>query len=161
MLRPVRIFAFRPLRKVILIVALPWHLNVFISWVIHNYHNELLDVHWQNLSYNCLRGLTLTNGKWITRNGVVKDKKKKWNNLALQSSQSTCIYSQLSLSWLRLSRITAYLEEKILSLFYYRNLKSGYKILWKRGEIAPREQFLPFSTIFSIYISNCERSQII
>ena len=63
-------------------------------------------------------------------------------------------YSQLSLSPLRLSRITAYLEEKFWSLFSHRNLKSGYKILWKRGEIAPGEQFLPFSTIFSIYISN-------
>ena len=63
-------------------------------------------------------------------------------------------YSQLSLSRLRLSRITAYLEKKISSLFLHRNLKSGYKILWKRGEIAPGEQFLPFSTIFSMYISN-------
>ena len=38
------------------------------------------------------------------------------------------------------------------------NLRSGnkilsIKILWKRGEIAPEEQFLPFSTIFSIYNS--------
>ena len=64
------------------------------------------------------------------------------------------IYSQLSLSRLRLSRTTAYLEEKIWSLFKYRNLKSGNKILWIRGEIAPQEQFLPFPTIFSIYISN-------
>ena len=64
------------------------------------------------------------------------------------------LYSRLSLSRLRLSRITAYLEEKIWSLLLHRNLKSGYKILWKRGEIAPGEQFLPFSTIFSIYISN-------
>ena len=33
-------------------------------------------------------------------------------------------------------------------------------MLWKRGEIAPKEQFLLFSTIFSIYgISNL-RSQI-
>ena len=64
------------------------------------------------------------------------------------------IYSQLSLSRLQFSRITAYLEEKIWSLFVHRNLKSGYKILWKRGEIAPGEQFLPFSTIFSIYNSN-------
>ena len=31
-------------------------------------------------------------------------------------SIGTCIYSQLSLSWLRLSRITAFLEEKIWSL---------------------------------------------
>ena len=41
-----------------------------------------------------------------------------------------------------------YLEEKIWSLFYHRNLKSGYKILWKRGEIAPGEQFLPFPQYF-------------
>ena len=33
------------------------------------------------------------------------------------------------------------------------NLRSGNKILSIRGEIAPREQFLLFSTIFSIYIS--------
>ena len=31
--------------------------------------------------------------------------------------------------------------------------------MWIRGEIAPQEQFLPFSTIFSTYISN-KRSQI-
>ena len=57
------------------------------------------------------------------------------------------IYSRLSLSRLRLSRITAYLEEKsdpcLTSI-----LTSGNKILWIRGEIAPQEQFLPFSTIF-------------
>ena len=33
------------------------------------------------------------------------------------------------------------------------NLTSGNKILSIRGEIAPREQFLPFSRMFSIYIS--------
>ena len=64
------------------------------------------------------------------------------------------MYSRLSLSRLRLSRTTAYLGEKIWSLFKHRNLKSGNKILWIRGEIAPQEQFLPFPTIFSIYISN-------
>ena len=57
-------------------------------------------------------------------------------------------YSRLSLSRLRLSRITAYLEEKTWSLFKHRNLTSGNKILWIRGEIAPEEQFLPFPTIF-------------
>ena len=31
--------------------------------------------------------------------------------------------------------------------------------MWKRGEIAPKEQFLLFSTLFFIYISNF-RSQI-
>ena len=63
-------------------------------------------------------------------------------------------YSRVSLSRLRLSRITAYLEEKIWFLFKHRNLISGNKILWRRGEIAPEQQFLPFPTIFSIYISN-------
>ena len=58
------------------------------------------------------------------------------------------IYSRPPLHRLRLSRITAYLEEKIWSLFWHRHLTSGSKILWIRGEIAPQEQFLPFSTIF-------------
>ena len=66
------------------------------------------------------------------------------------------LYIRLSLSRLRLSRITDYLEEKIWSLFKHINLTSGTcnKILWIRKEIAPQEQFLPFPTIFSIYISN-------
>ena len=64
------------------------------------------------------------------------------------------IYSRLSLSRLRLSRIPAYFEEKIWSLFKYRNLISSTKILWISGEIAPQEQFLPLPTIFSFYISN-------
>ena len=38
-------------------------------------------------------------------------------------------------------------------------MTTGNKIMWKRGEIAPQEQFLPFSTLFYIYISNF-RSQI-
>ena len=59
-------------------------------------------------------------------------------------------YSRLSLSWPRLSWITAYLEVKIWSLFKHENLTTGNKILWKR-EIAPKEQFL-FSTIFSKYL---------
>ena len=41
---------------------------------------------------------------------------------------------------------------KIWSLFKHENLTTGNKILWKRGEIAPQEQFLLFSTIFSIYL---------
>ena len=58
------------------------------------------------------------------------------------------IYSWLLLSRPRLSRITAYLEDKIWSLPKQENLTTGKKILWKRGEIAPKEQFLLFSTIF-------------
>ena len=60
--------------------------------------------------------------------------------------QSTLVIS-ISIIW-----ITAYLEEKILSLFKHRKLATGNKILWI--SIAPQEQFLPFPTIFSIYISN-------
>ena len=44
-------------------------------------------------------------------------------------------------------------------MFKHRNLTSVNKILWVRGEIAPQEQFFPFPTIFSIYISN-QRSLI-
>ena len=62
---------------------------------------------------------------------------------------SACIYSRLSLSRPRLSRITAYLEEKLWSLFSHGNLIIGNKILRKR-EIGPKEQFLLFSTIFSL-----------
>ena len=59
----------------------------------------------------------------------------------------------------RLFRITAYLEVKIWSLFLHETMTTGNKIMWKRGEIAPKEQFLLFSTLFYIYISNF-RSQI-
>ena len=38
-------------------------------------------------------------------------------------------------------------------------MTTGNKIMWKRGEIAPKEQFLLFSTLFYVYISNF-RSQI-
>ena len=49
-----------------------------------------------------------------------------------------------------------YLEQPLISKRKsgpYLKVKSGNKILSIRGEIAPREQFLLFSTIFSIYIS--------
>ena len=55
----------------------------------------------------------------------------------------------LKYSPLSLSRINVYLEVKILSLFKHENLPTGNIILWKRGEIAPKE-FLYFSIIFSI-----------
>ena len=40
-----------------------------------------------------------------------------------------------------------------------KTMTTGNKIMWKRGEIAPEEQFLLFSTIFYIHISDF-RSQI-
>ena len=59
-------------------------------------------------------------------------------------------------SWTRLSRITAYLEVKILSLLKHENLTTGKKKLWKRGEIAPKEHFLLFSghNIFNISLTS-------
>ena len=78
--------------------------------------------------------------------------KKQFSFLSAHSFLSQ--YSRLSVSRLRLSRITAYLEEKVWSFFKRRNLTSRYKILCIVGEIAPKEQFLPFSTIFSIHICN-------
>ena len=68
-------------------------------------------------------------------------------------------YSRTSLSRTRLFRITAYLEVKIWSLFQHETMTTGNKLMWKRGEIAPEEQFILFSTLFYIYISNF-RSQI-
>ena len=59
------------------------------------------------------------------------------------------IYSWLSLSRPRLSRITAYLKVKILSLPKHENLITGNKILWKRREM----NFSSFSQYFQ-YISN-------
>ena len=59
--------------------------------------------------------------------------------------QLTLVISTSLISNNRLSR------SKIWSLFKHENLPTGNKILWKRGEIAPKEQFLLCSTIFSIY----------
>ena len=75
-----------------------------------------------------------------------------YSNILDMSTGSRMDYSRLSLSRPRLSWITAYLEVKIWSLFKHENLTTGKKILWKRGEIAPKEQFLLFSTILSIYL---------
>ena len=58
-----------------------------------------------------------------------------------------------------ISRLAADFEEKIWSFFKRRNLTSGNKLFWMRGEIVPQEQFLPFSTIFLVYIFNL-RSKI-
>ena len=58
------------------------------------------------------------------------------------------INSWLSLSRLRLSRITAYLEVKIWSLPKHENITTGKKILWKRGEIAQRSNFSSFPQYF-------------
>ena len=70
----------------------------------------------------------------------------------LTALTDTTEYSRTSLFRTRLFRITAYLEMKIWSLFEHETMTTGNKIMWKRWEIAPKEQFLPFSTIFSVYL---------
>ena len=62
-------------------------------------------------------------------------------------------YGRLSLSRLGISRITVYLEVKIWSLFNHKNLSTGNKILWKRGEIVPKKNFSSVLQSFQ-YISN-------
>ena len=61
-------------------------------------------------------------------------------------TQSTLVISTSLISNNRLSRS----ESPVL--FKHENLITDNKILWKRGEIAPEEQLLLFSTIFSIYL---------
>ena len=63
-------------------------------------------------------------------------------------------YSRLVISTLLISNNCS----KVWSLFLHGNLTTGNKILWKRGEIVSKEQFLLFSTIFQ-FISNF-KSQI-
>ena len=63
-------------------------------------------------------------------------------------------YSWLSLSRPRLSRTIAYLEAIIWSLHKHENLTTGNKILWKREQIAPKEQFSSFHNIFNIPLTS-------
>ena len=71
---------------------------------------------------------------------------------AIFSRHGSYSYSRTSLSRTRLFRITAYLEVKIWSLFLNETMPTGNKIMWKTGEIAPKEQFLLFSTLLYINI---------
>ena len=105
----------------------------------------------------------------ITREAVYKTVPTLWNDslataiisshcelqkITEKSLYLTARYSRTSLSRTRLFWITAYLEVKIWSLFKHETMTTGDKIMWKR-----LEQFLLFSTLFYIYISNF-RSQI-
>ena len=75
-----------------------------------------------------------------------------WYLIWIYRLMPVCPNTVNSLSLLCLSRITAYLKVKIWSLFKHENLTTGNSILWKRGEIASNQQFLFFSTVFSIYL---------
>ena len=62
------------------------------------------------------------------------------------SSLNFVLEIQLTLFRLHLSRITAYLEVKILSLTKHKNLQTS-----KKKYCGKEEKLLPFSTIFLIY----------
>ena len=69
------------------------------------------------------------------------------------------MYRRLALYRPPLSRITAYLEMKIWSLFINENLTTSNKILWKKRKIFLRSSFSPSRNIFNIksnYIFICE-----
>ena len=63
------------------------------------------------------------------------------------------LYSWLSLSRTRLSRITAYLEVKILSLLKHENLTTGKKYCGKEEKLLLRSNFSSFPQYFQ-YISD-------
>ena len=129
----------------------------FVTLAIQNAAREGLDqTVWMRLLIQILAGLT---EPFLICGWNIDMKHLYPSNMSLMlsmlgkaSANNVLKYSRLSLSRHRLSRITAYLEVKISSLFKYEHLTTGTKILWEREEIAPKEQFLLFSTIFSIYL---------
>ena len=87
---------------------------------------------------------------------------KHWQSLPKHYTLIKCSFVQLTpvISTSHISNNRLF-EVKIWSLHKDENLKTGNKILWKRGEIAPKEeQFLLFSTIFSIYLEFQESNYI-
>ena len=68
-------------------------------------------------------------------------------------AKGVCIYSRLSLSRPRLSRITAYLEVKIWSLPIHENLTTDGKYCRKEEKLLLRSNFSSFPQYFQ-YISN-------
>ena len=80
------------------------------------------------------RGLVLCYSPWTTQHYITFQKHANSNTVDSR-------YLEL-----------AYLEAIIWSLLTHENLTTGNKISWKRREIAPKEQFILFSTIFSTYL---------
>ena len=68
-------------------------------------------------------------------------------SVRLFALQSSLVISALLISKNHISR-----SANLVPVFNMEKLTTGNNILWKRGEIAPKELFLLFSTIFSIYL---------
>ena len=118
-------------------------------------HKWKFDV-WDGTRFRKTESMILT---CIRRKHAAVCKQCQCNRTLTQFWICTNEYSRTSLSRTRLFRITVCLEVKIWSLFYHETMTIGNKRMWKIGEIAPKEQFLLFSTLCYIYISNL-RSQI-
>ena len=64
-------------------------------------------------------------------------------------------YSRLVISTSLISNNRLSRSEIVVPVFIHGNLRTGNKILWKRGEIAPQEQFLLFfHNIFNMFLSS-------
>ena len=79
-----------------------------------------------------------------------------WKRKFYDINASTVEPRYLELGYFELPLISKW---KFGPCYNMKTMTTGNKMIWKRGEIAPKEQFLLFSTLFYIYISNF-RSQI-
>ena len=112
--------------------------NVF--WTVQHSSNPIIIVK-QFLYPHFLSYTEMVNNirKWLKSFNLLQDFDQPDHQLLKPK------YSWLSLSRTHLSRITAYLKVKILSLPKHENRTTSIKILWKRGEISPL-----FHNIFDI-----------
>ena len=111
-----------------------------------------------NLGARWLRRSARGNRHRVTKaSSFCENGRKSWMcnrvDLAQYEVQSTLVISTSVISNNRLSR-----RENLLLVFTQKS-KIRLQNIVARGDIAPGEQFLPFSTILSIYIANL-RSQI-
>ena len=106
--------------------------NSWIIWLGHN--KELIRLLWPWPYFQNQSSRKTENSRW-------EDICCLWKWL-----QSTLVISTSLISNNRLSR-----SEILVPVLTWKS-KNSNKILWKRGEFAPNEQFLLFSTIFSIYL---------
>ena len=123
------------------------------SWISGRERMTVENISWSISTKECYRP---RRGLNLRPPGLQSDGVSNWateaGNISIIQSRVDC---KIEMSWLtqlsrhRLSRITAYLEMKIWSLFKHENLTTGNKILWKRGEIAGAISPL-FHNIFNI-----------
>ena len=106
---------------------------------------------------NCLKRFTADTVQivWSTSSEQRRMSKKTTPSFSNQHNRYTVEPRYLELAYFELPLISKWKSGPCFNM----KLWQQNKIMWKRGEIAPKEQFLLFSTLFYIYISNF-RSQI-